>query len=96
MLYVESLIAEGVINTMPQVTLDAFADHGTTAVTLGRDRDEWSELLKELKRAGVSLAHVTSGLEREGVASFCASYAQLLDCIETRRKDLSELPKEGT
>ena len=44
----------GVINTMPQATLDAFADHGATAVTLGREPDEWSAPLKELGRRRIA------------------------------------------
>jgi transaldolase len=89
-LYVESLIAPGVVNTMPQATLEAFADHGTTAVTLGRPTGKTREPLTEVERAGVSLARVTSELEREGVDSFCASYAQLIECIDSRRRGLSD------
>jgi transaldolase len=88
-LYVESLIAPGVVNTMPQATLEAFADHGKTAVTLGRDPDEWSTPLTALARAGISLADVTGRLEREGVAAFCDSYAELVDCIDARRRELT-------
>jgi transaldolase len=87
-LYVETLIAPGVVNTMPRATLDAFADHGTTEVTLGGRMSEARELLGQLGHEGVSLARITSDLERDGVDGFCASYAELLECIDARRHDL--------
>ena len=91
-LYVESLIAPGVVNTMPQATLDAFADHGMTGVTLGGPKSEPRELLSQFDHVGVSLTRVTTELEHEGVASFCNSYAQLLECIDARRRALSAAP----
>ena len=92
-LYVESLIAPDVVNTMPQATLDAFADHGTTAFTLDRPMEQTQELLRQVERAGISLARVTSELEREGVDSFCTAYTQLLECIDERRAVLSDTPE---
>jgi transaldolase len=90
-LYVESLIAPGVVNTMPQVTLDAFADHGTTAITLD-DRVASDGLLDKLARADVDLDRITTDLEREGVNAFCDSYRQLLACITERAADLLPAP----
>jgi transaldolase len=78
-LYVEELIAPGVINTMSETTLRAFADHGDA----GRAFDgSAAETLRRAEGAGVDLAGVTTELEREGVRSFCASYRELLACIE--------------
>ena len=68
--YVSELIGPGVVNTMPDHTLHAFADHGTVARTLGA-----------AAAAGIDLAALTAELEREGVQSFCDSYHRLLDCI---------------
>jgi transaldolase len=79
-LYVEQLIGPGVVNTMPEATLLAFADHGTT----GRTIDAMDDTLSRAREAGVDLAAVTAQLEREGVESFCASYRELLDSIELR------------
>ena len=83
-LYVESLIAAGVVNTMPLATLDAFADHGTTSDTLTGAELAATELLDELADLGIDLVRVTEELEREGVQSFAASYAQVLACIDER------------
>ena len=82
--YVGELIGPGVINTMPEHTLRAFADHGAVARTLDADPDAAEQALTAASAAGIDLAAVTAQLEREGVRSFCDSYHQLLDCIERK------------
>jgi transaldolase len=82
--YVAQLIAPDVINTMPQQTLEAFADHGEVARTLDAAPADAERALADLATAGVDLAAITDELEREGVASFCASYRELLECIERK------------
>ena len=84
MLYVSELIGRDVINTMPEQTLLAFADHGEVAPTLDIDSPAPEQVLAELARAGINLDGVTAELEREGVQSFCDSYRQLLGCIESK------------
>jgi transaldolase len=79
--YVTELIAPGVINTMPESTLRAFADHGEVAETLAVDPTEAYQILIEAADAGVDVAAITAGLEREGLQSFCDSYRELLACI---------------
>jgi hypothetical protein len=64
--------------------LHAFADHGEVAPTLAADPDGAARTLADAEGAGVELASITSELEREGVQSFCDSYRQLLDCIESK------------
>lgn len=83
-LYVERLIAPGVINTMPAATLRAFADHGNVARALDTDAAEAERVLAAAAEADISLDDVTDELEHEGVQSFCDSYQQLLDCIESK------------
>jgi transaldolase len=83
-LYVSELIGPDVINTMPEHTLRAFADHGTVARTLDADPDAAEQMLAGAAAAGLDLAAVTAQLEREGVRSFCDSYHQLLGCIERK------------
>jgi transaldolase len=82
-LYVEQLIAADVINTMPRETLRAFADHGDPA------QPPWSteaaaQTLRDATRAGIDLDAVTTTLERDGVRAFCASYRELLACIDRK------------
>ena len=79
--YVSELIGPGVINTMPDHTLHAFADHGAVARTLDADPEAAERTLGAAAAAGIDLAALTAELEREGVQSFCDSYHRLLDCI---------------
>jgi transaldolase len=81
-LYVAELIGPDVVNTMPEQTLRAFADHGEVARTLDAEPHAAQKTLADADRAGIDLDAVTLALEREGVQSFCDSYHQLLDCIE--------------
>jgi transaldolase len=82
--YVSELIGPDAINTMPEQTLHAFADHGEIARTLDADPTAAQETLSEARRAGIDLEAVTAELEREGVKAFCDSYQQLLDCLEAK------------
>jgi transaldolase len=88
-LYVEQLVGPDVVNTMPEATLRAFADHGRVARTLDADPGEARRTLDGARAAGVDLERITSELTREGVQAFCASYRQLLDRIQ------SKLPRLG-
>jgi transaldolase len=83
-LYVEELIAAGVVNTMPEATLRAFADHGQTTRALSETTAAAEAVLADARDAGIDLAAVTTELEREGVQSFCASYDELIDRITTK------------
>ena len=87
--YVEELIGPNVVNTMPEATLRAFADHGRVARSVDGDPSEAERTLAQAAAAGVDLARITAELEDEGVQAFCASYRQLLDCIQ------SKLPRIG-
>ena len=82
MLYVEELIAPGVINTMPEATLCAFADHGTIRAEVSADAAAAMATLRQASEAGVDLEAITRELERAGVHAFCDSYRALLSRIE--------------
>ena len=88
-LYVEQLIAPGVINTMPDATLRAFRDHGRIVSSLEGDGGEAETVLAAAAYEGLDLHAITDELEREGVESFCASYRELLNCIETKLAAIS-------
>jgi transaldolase len=87
--YVGELIGPEVISTMPEATLDAFAAHGEIAPTLEADPAQDRRVLAELQGAGIDLASVTAALEHQGVESFCASYRELLACIEHKVEALT-------
>jgi transaldolase len=80
-LYVEELIAPDVVNTMPEPTLRAFADHGEVAQSIAKPDHQ---TLRRAREAGIDLDAITADLEREGVRSFCRSYRELLACIESK------------
>jgi transaldolase len=83
-LYVEKLIAPGVINTMPEQTLRAFADHGDVEHALDADPAAAHVILSSAAEEGVDLERITGELEREGVKAFCDSYEELAACIESK------------
>jgi transaldolase len=83
-LYVEHLIAPGVVNTMPEATLAAFAEHGEVGEALDPASSEPDRVLAEAAEAGVDLDRLTAELEVEGVQSFCSSYEELLEGLEAK------------
>ncbi len=83
-LYVDSLIGPDTVNTLPDATLEAFADHGTVARTVDTDPVAAHSLLREVGEAGVDLADVSRVLEDEGVAAFVASFEDLLADLTTK------------
>ena len=88
-LYVSELIGPNVINTMPEQTLRAFADHGEVKRTVDADPIAAQETRADARRAGIDLGVLTAELEREGVQAFCDSYHQLLDCIAGKLASLT-------
>ncbi|MFJ7228429.1 transaldolase [Streptomyces tendae] len=81
-LYVEELVAPGTVNTMPEATLDAAADHGEVrgdTVTGGYAQARAD--LAAVERLGVSYDEVVEQLEREGVAKFEAAWQDLLAAV---------------
>ncbi|MFF0588985.1 transaldolase [Streptomyces sp. NPDC003781] len=81
-LYVEELVAPGTVNTMPEATLDAAADHGEVrgdTVTGGYAQARAD--LAAVERLGVSYDEVVEQLEREGVAKFEAAWDDLLTAV---------------
>ncbi|MEU1461982.1 transaldolase [Streptomyces sp. NPDC005727] len=81
-LYVDELVAPGTVNTMPEATLRATADHGEITgdtVTGGYDRARAD--LAAVERLGVSYDEVVQQLEDEGVAKFETAWQELLDAV---------------
>ncbi len=83
-LYVTELVAAGVVNTMPEKTLDATYDHGTiTGDTITGRYDEADATLNGLDSLGISYNDVVAVLESEGLDKFVASWKELLTDVET-------------
>jgi len=80
--YVVDLVTHNVVNTMPEKTLDAVADHGEIkGDTIVGKYDEAREDLAKLDAAGIDLAEVTDLLEREAVDKFIVSWHELTDTV---------------
>jgi transaldolase len=76
--YVVDLVAPGVVNTMPEATLRAVADHGEVPADSVRARyDDAQEVLDRLRALGIDYGDVVQTLEDDGVAKFDASWDQL-------------------
>ncbi|MEV7321308.1 transaldolase [Streptomyces sp. NPDC093970] len=81
-LYVDELVAPGTVNTMPEATLNATADHGDVrgdTVTGGYEQARAD--LAAVERLGISYDEVVGKLEDEGVAKFEAAWQELLDAV---------------
>jgi transaldolase len=87
-LYVDELIGPDSVNTMPEVTLEAFETHGTVARTVDRNLDQAAQVMDDLARVGVDVADVSRTLEHEGVAAFAKSYDELLTSLESKAAEL--------
>ena len=87
-LYVDGLIGPMTVNTMPEVTIRAFQDHGTVGDSLTSGLDDAKQVLADLERAGVDYDDVTETLEREGVEKFSDSFDELLSGIEEKAAQL--------
>lgn len=87
-LYVEELIGPDTVNTMPPATLVAFNDHGVVEARISRDLPAAQALFPKLTSLGVPVESLIDQLEPEGVAAFAKSYDELLDTIETRRREM--------
>jgi transaldolase len=84
-LYVQALAAPFTVNTMPEATLKAFADHGTVSETLHpHAKDE----LARFAGAGIDTRGMGLRLQNEGAASFIKSWKELLQCIADKTEKL--------
>jgi transaldolase / glucose-6-phosphate isomerase len=84
-LYVEQLIGDLTVNTIPPATYDAFRDHGLVEPTIERNLDGATAVLQQLEKSGISLEQITDELTIEGVRSFAESFDSLMETIEARR-----------
>ncbi len=83
--YVEPLIGPHTVNTLPDETIAAVADHGTVARTVDQGMDEARRTLDLLAEAGIDIDGVTWQLMNEGVEKFIAPFESLLETLATGR-----------
>jgi transaldolase/glucose-6-phosphate isomerase len=90
--YVEALIGEDTVNTIPLETLNAYRDHGNPKSRLDDEIKESQAVLDDLSQVGIDLNKVTQQLEDEGVEKFTRSYDHLINTLEEKRKSILGTP----
>jgi len=82
-MYVVDLVAPDTVNTMPEATIGATADHGEiTGDTVTTNYDDAQEVLDRLEKLGISYDEVTRVIEDEGVDKFEKSWQELIDATQ--------------
>jgi transaldolase len=84
-LYIESFASPFTVDTMPDKTLEAFADHGELADLMDPGGGNSEQVLKEFEGAGIDLAALAQRLQDEGKESFDKSWRELLKTIGEKR-----------
>jgi len=80
-LYITSLAAPDTINTMPEKTLRAFADHGRIEGVMAEDGGDCDAMIERIGRAGVDARTLAAQLQKEGAQAFVKSWNELLQRI---------------
>ena len=88
LLYIEALAAPFTVNTMPEGTLNALAEHGEIGRILPAHGGDCEEVLTRFARAGIDIDALAAQLQDEGARSFVKSWKELLDCIASRSEAL--------
>ena len=83
-LYIEALAAPDTINTIPEKTLLAFADHGTLRGVVPVNGGDAETVIAEFTKAGIDDGKLASDLQRDGADDFVASWKDLLVCIQAK------------
>jgi transaldolase len=83
-LYIRSLVAPCTINTMPEKTLLAFAEHGAMEKPLPPDGGEGDQVIAAFGKAGIGHDQLAETLQKEGAAAFVKSWNNLLETIESK------------
>jgi transaldolase len=86
-LYISELIAPDVVNTMPEKTMRAYADHGAPGTPVQKAYDDAAGVMKAVADAGVDLDDVFRVLEDEGVQKFVDSWDELTESIRSELED---------
>jgi transaldolase len=89
-LYVKALAAPFTVNTMPEGTLKALADHGQLDDIMPADGGDCEEVLARFAKAGVDLDALAAQLQDEGAKSFVKSWNELMEVIASKSVDLAK------
>jgi transaldolase len=92
-LYVQGLNAPLTVNTVPESTLKAFAEHGELDAKSSANEKSSERVLNDFRRAGIDLEALAVHLQEEGGASFIAAWNDLLRVIAVKSSSFEMLPK---
>jgi transaldolase len=87
-LYIKALAAPFTVNTMPEGTLQALADHGELGPILPADGGDSEEVLAQFAKAGVDVDALAAELQDEGAKSFVKSWSELMGVLVAKSADL--------
>lgn len=85
-LYVDELIGEHTVNTLPPETVKAFQDHGRAERALPSNGDVTRTDMEKLAQRGIELTQITAQLQKDGVAAFADAFTGLLQSVEEKVK----------
>jgi transaldolase len=89
-MYVDELIGEHTVNTLPEATWKAFKEHGTLARTVDRHAEEAHRVLRELGLLGIDMEAVGARLQTDGIDLFVKSYDGVIEIVDAKRRRLME------
>lgn len=81
-LYIEELIGKETINTVPDITLNCFRDHGIAKDALSLNKEDPATLIKHIKDAGIDLEKVGEKLQQDGLQQFIDAFDKLLELVK--------------
>ena len=88
-MYVSALAAPLTVNTMPEATLKAWADHGTLGGAIPADGGDCEAVIAAHRAAGLDVDALGARLQEEGADSFVKSWRQLMDVLEARSRAIT-------
>ena len=89
-LYVKALAAPFTVNTMPEATLKAVADHGEIGSVMATDGDDCEEVLAEFSKAGIDIDALAAKLQEDGAKSFSKSWNELMTVLASKSAALKK------
>jgi transaldolase len=90
LLYIKALAAPLTVNTMPDATLKALADHGEVGATLPADGGDCEQVLAQFAKAGIDVDALAAQLQDEGAKSFVKSWTDLMAVIDSKSTALKQ------
>jgi len=89
-LYIKALAAPNTVNTMPEATLKAFADHGELGQAMPLDGGDCEDVIARFAKIGVDVDALAAQLQTEGAKAFSDSWNELMKVIESKSMVLTQ------